>query len=236
MFQRWAKPERGRARAWLPLSEILLVAGPTAHAAPAAATVSTAAAVPATAAAARLAGLGLVDRQRTALEVEAVERLDGGVGFLVVRHFDESEPPRAVGLAVHDDLRAGHLPVLREDLEQVVRRAAPGQVADVDILRHTQRTLSRAGGLCPTRPPGRTGPAAPQPHGRNPDRLWGGRRTEYDGTASTGRGRRRYGVGHPWGLLEGDQLGEPSERRPITGRKPNRNLVAGRRPGSLTGR
>src|SRR5207248_2609806 len=77
--------------------------------------VAVAAAVPAAApagAGARLAGLGLVDRQRAPLEFGAVKRLDGGVA--AVGHLHEAEAPATAGLAVGDDLRLLHGAVLAE--------------------------------------------------------------------------------------------------------------------------
>ena len=51
-------------------------------------------------------------------------------------HLHEPKAARAAGLAVAHDLGAGHGPVLRERLTEVVRRGAEGQVADVQILAH----------------------------------------------------------------------------------------------------
>ena len=74
---------------------------------------ATAVPAPAAAAAAAATGprpifprLGLVDRQRPAAQLRAVEGLDGGVA--AVRHFDKPEPAGSPGFAVGHDLGLLH--------------------------------------------------------------------------------------------------------------------------------
>jgi hypothetical protein len=88
----------------------------------AAATVATAATAAATEAAAAaataaaeatapafLTGLGLIDAQRTTIEVGAVHGLDRRLGVLVIRHLDEREAARATRVAIEHDLHFRHL-------------------------------------------------------------------------------------------------------------------------------
>src|SRR5262245_11724100 len=82
-----------------------------------------------------LAGLGLVDRQRAALELGAVEV--GNRLVRPVRHFDEGKAARAAGLPVLHDLGRRDAAEVAERLQEVVRGGAEGQVADVQFL--TQR-------------------------------------------------------------------------------------------------
>src|SRR2546423_85649 len=82
--------------------------------APAAAAVAPGAAT----AAAVLPGLGLVHRQRPAVELGPVEGRDGLVP--AVAHLDEREPPRPAGLPVHDQLHLGDRAVLGERLPELV--------------------------------------------------------------------------------------------------------------------
>src|SRR5262249_11850849 len=109
-----------------------------------AATGATAAAPAVTAAAAAAApavfpGLGLVDGQRPALKLGAVEGVDGLLGLGVIIHFDEPEAARTAGLAVGDDLGAGDFPVLLEKGQQVVGAGIPNEIANVNVLRHRKK-------------------------------------------------------------------------------------------------
>src|SRR5271165_2324417 len=69
--------------------------------------------------AAFLARLGFVDGQRSAVMLLAVERLNGGLGFLVAAHLDEAEPLGAAGVAILDDLGRHDRAVLPKQLRQV---------------------------------------------------------------------------------------------------------------------
>src|SRR5262245_25104231 len=183
---RSADADRVRLR---PISHYRELVPPAAVAVPAAAPAAPTAAVPAAAPAVsaaattarpRLAGPGLVHRQRPALEVEVVERLDRRLGLGLVRHLDEPEAAGPAGLPVQDHLGPGHRPVLAEQLHQVVVRATPREVAHIDI--HHRHTFSEAVGLRrPTPVPRHTGHAGRAPNqengfvrgpGRAPLRLW----------------------------------------------------------------
>ena len=72
----------------------------------------------------------------------AIEGLDGLLGLLVVGHFDETEAARAVGLAIDNHLGLDDGAELAEQFDQIIAGDAPGQVADVDILRHEKSSLS----------------------------------------------------------------------------------------------
>src|SRR5262249_7597663 len=79
-----------------------------------------------------VAGTCLVDGERSAAVLSAVEGRDGLIAAL--GHLDETEAARTAGLAVRDDLRAGHGAVLAERLAEVVRRRVERQVTDIQIL------------------------------------------------------------------------------------------------------
>src|SRR6185295_8475049 len=77
---------------------------------------------------------GLVDGERAAAELGAVEVVNRRVATL--GHLDEAEAARAAGVAVGDDLGAGHGAVVAERLAEVVRGGRERQVPDVDLLAH----------------------------------------------------------------------------------------------------
>lgn len=107
--------------------------------------------------AAFLARPGFIDRQRPIFVLEAVEGRDRLVGLGIVFHFHKPETARAAGFAVGDDLGTGDLAVFSEKFEQVVGGRGPGEVADVDVLSHSQKNLSAHAHDTPTpfRAPGR---------------------------------------------------------------------------------
>src|SRR5438105_4434259 len=80
-------------------------ATPVAAAGPAAAATIAA---PTAAAAPVFPWLGLVDCQRPAFDLLAVERLDGRLGFRVAAHFDEAESFGPAGVTIHDHLGRLH--------------------------------------------------------------------------------------------------------------------------------
>src|SRR5687768_11966469 len=86
---------------------------------------TTAATIAAAPAAAFLAWTGFVDGQGPAAERRTVQRVDRRLRFAIVVHLDEAEAARAAGLAIRDDLRAGHRPMLLEQGQQVVGRGVP---------------------------------------------------------------------------------------------------------------
>src|SRR5206468_7433871 len=88
------------------------------------------------AAAALLARLGLVDCQGSALDVFAVQRLNGRLGLLVRLHLHEAEPLRPASVAVHDDLRGLHRAVRREHLFERAVRNLVGKVTHIQLLAH----------------------------------------------------------------------------------------------------
>src|SRR5205823_622930 len=86
---------------------------------------------------------------------------------------DEGEPPAAAGVPVRHHLGAGHLAVLAEGGQQVVRGGVERQVADVQLLAHDRPLRAGARGKGPPagRPGGKDGAGYPRacpvrPHGR----------------------------------------------------------------------
>ena len=71
-----------------------------------------------------LAGLGLrlVDPQGTALEVLAIDGVDGLLGSITIRHLDEPETLRLTGDAIHHDARGADFPVGGEERTEIIIR------------------------------------------------------------------------------------------------------------------
>src|SRR5207253_2262928 len=88
------------------------------------------------AAAALLARTRLVDRQGAAAVGRPVQRVDGGLRLVVVRHLDEPEAPAPPAELVDDDLAARDRPVSLEQLHEIIAGGVVWQVADVDVLAH----------------------------------------------------------------------------------------------------
>ena len=89
-------------------------AAATVAATAAAGATAAAAAAVAAATAARLAWLGLVDRQPATFIFLIVQALDRRLGLRFGVHLDETEALASTGVAVLNDLRALHRPVLGE--------------------------------------------------------------------------------------------------------------------------
>jgi len=100
----------------------------------AAATVAGRASVAACAAAAvsarrALALLCLIDLQRAALEVDAVERLHGATG-IGIGHLDEAEAAQATGLAIGDQGNLIDGAVLREKSTDAIIGSREGKISN----------------------------------------------------------------------------------------------------------
>jgi hypothetical protein len=113
---------------------------PTASTATAAATVAapstTAAAAVAAATAPRFAGLGLVDREATAVDFLVMKTLDGGLSLGLAAHFDKAKAFAPTRVAILDDLRALHDPEPGEQLLQIGVADLVGQVPDIQFPAH----------------------------------------------------------------------------------------------------
>ena len=64
-------------------------------------------------------GLGFIDGQSATIQIMAIELGCGLVGLILCAHFHESEPAGLVGELVHDELAAGDIPRLFEQVEQI---------------------------------------------------------------------------------------------------------------------
>src|SRR5690349_2497388 len=112
-----------------------------------AATTARPAAAEATAAATEVAGAAfrtgprLVDRDRAATELRAVELLDRLLGVIVVRHRDERKTAWAAGHAIAHDGDALHGSRLREHLLEFGFTDLIRDVADKQALRHCRSSL-----------------------------------------------------------------------------------------------
>jgi hypothetical protein len=86
---------------------------------------------------------GFTDGDRSALDVFAVQRLDGALRAGIGRHLDECEPTGPARVAIEDDLHLGHLVThRRECLAQVGLGGRIRQVAYVEFLSHFHLLLS----------------------------------------------------------------------------------------------
>lgn len=90
----------------------------------------------AAAAATRRALLGLVDAQRTAVDVLAVDLVDRLLGLIRGAHRHEREAARTAGLAIEDDVDVRDLTVAREELADGVAGGVEGKVAYVQSGAH----------------------------------------------------------------------------------------------------
>jgi hypothetical protein len=99
---------------------------------------STAVSATAASSAARtiLAGTGLVDGEGPAAVLLAVQGRDGGLGFFIGSHLDETESLAAPGVAIVDDLRRDDRAVRTKQLFQLGAIDLIAQVADVQLLTH----------------------------------------------------------------------------------------------------
>src|SRR5262249_4604964 len=91
---------------------------------------------PAAATAAFLPRPGFIDRQGPAIDLFAVERLNGRLSFCVAAHLHEAESLRPAGIPVHNHLCRLHGAVRLAELAQSAVGHAVGQVAYVQLLGH----------------------------------------------------------------------------------------------------
>src|SRR5262245_59472691 len=89
---------------------------------------------------ARRAFARLVDPERAAVHLEAVELLDGGLG-LGRSHVDEGETARLAGLAIIDDLHRIDLAVLLEQGANLGFGCAEGHVANIESRHRRNHSL-----------------------------------------------------------------------------------------------
>jgi hypothetical protein len=104
--------------------------------APASAAIAATVAAAAATAAERplLARAGFVDIDLAAAEIGAVQRIDGALGFLVIRHFDEGEAAAAARVAVGDDAHPVNGPVILKQPPNGFLARVETQVSNENIL------------------------------------------------------------------------------------------------------
>lgn len=105
-------------------------AAPTTTTAEATATATTASTT------AFFAGSGFVDGEGASAVLLTIERADGGLGFFVSAHFDETEAFGASGVAVVNDLSRDDGPVLTKQLFQFRAVYLIAQVPNIKLLTH----------------------------------------------------------------------------------------------------
>lgn len=108
-----------------------VVVAVTAAAAIATAAATAAKASPAATTTARSAGPRLVDGQPTAVVILAVQRLDGVLRLVVVRHLDEAEASAPAGFPIAEDLGRGDRAELFKHFLKLFRSHRVLQIADV---------------------------------------------------------------------------------------------------------
>jgi nucleoid-associated protein YgaU len=116
-------------------TEAATAAAAATEAATATAAAAEAAAAAATEAATRTRSprLGLIHHEGAALEVLAIEVLDGGLARLLGTHGHEAEAARAARLAVGSDEHIQHLSVSREDFAKAVWRRTIVEISDKEL-------------------------------------------------------------------------------------------------------
>jgi hypothetical protein len=92
---------------------------------------TTAAATAEAATRALFLGTGLIDRQLTATEINAIHLFCCNLGLIGRAHGDEREAARAAGHLVHGDINIGHATELAEGGAKLVFRGLERQVTDV---------------------------------------------------------------------------------------------------------
>jgi hypothetical protein len=97
---------------------------------------AAAAAVSTAAAATLFARLGFVNRQRTAIVLLFVKRLDCGASTIVFAHLDESKALATTGFAILDHFGASDFTKLREQLLKIRAGYVVTKVTDVQFLTH----------------------------------------------------------------------------------------------------
>jgi len=103
----------------------------------AAATATTAATTAATEGRTFFTWACFVDSQGAALELLAVERLDGGFHAFFVRHRDEGESTWATGFAIHDEAYFGDCSVLAEKFVEIALSAGEGEIPHIHLGVHS---------------------------------------------------------------------------------------------------
>jgi hypothetical protein len=78
-----------------------------------------------------LARTSLVDRQRPAFPILAIQAQDGGFGPFLGVHGGEGEAARATGVFIHNDVDFVHRAVLSQHVPQIVFGDVKGEVPDV---------------------------------------------------------------------------------------------------------
>src|SRR5262249_57006298 len=87
----------------------------------------------------------LLDLNRPAVEVRAVEAANGLLGFLGSRHLDEPEAARSAGVPVGHDTRRFDAADRRESFAQALVRGGGGQTAYEEFDSHARSPSDRTG-------------------------------------------------------------------------------------------
>jgi hypothetical protein len=77
--------------------------------------------------------VGAIDPERAAVELAAVQLLDGGGGFLGRAKLHECEAPRAAAVAIGRDRHAQHLADRPEQLADLLLPGVEAQIADENL-------------------------------------------------------------------------------------------------------
>ena len=74
--------------------------------------------------------VGQLDLELTAIEVVAIEPLDGLVSLVGRSHLDETESARSTGVPIHDDGSGFHGADLGKEIAETFRGRGEGETAD----------------------------------------------------------------------------------------------------------
>jgi hypothetical protein len=84
--------------------------------------------------AAVLPGAGFIDVERPSVQFFSVESGDGPEGFIIVAHFDESEPSGLPGVTIGDDTYTVNRPVLLKQRSNGVFGCPEAEISYENIL------------------------------------------------------------------------------------------------------
>lgn len=102
---------------------------------------ATSSAVSSSSASTFFAGAGFIDGQGTTIVFLLVQGIDGGIGIVIVGHFNEAEAFAATGFPVLNDLRTGDRSELREQFFQGRTGDGIGQISNIQPLTHRDTPL-----------------------------------------------------------------------------------------------
>jgi hypothetical protein len=132
-----------------PTTATTISASASVSAAPTSSTAATTSVAAAPSAAISATGLGrplagFIDDQGPSAAILAIQAVDRRFAVGVIRHLHESKAAAAACFTVHYHFGLGNFAVLFEELFELRRTIRPGQIAHINPLRHSDRSLSKS--------------------------------------------------------------------------------------------